>query len=161
MKRKILRNIDTLMEDRILPHTMRLGDAEKGRRDKAILEVLQTIPEDVYKKLIDCIDNFRWFIPHEYTYGVVCPFPTTTPGQILKEGQTNHSALNVLYLSPVLEKDEIEWTVVVAVVAHELAHIALDHELFIPNTKEEAIAEGEVYKMLCEWGFKEEAMKHP
>jgi len=160
MKREILRSIDTLMEDFILPVTMGLGDVEeKSRRDKAIIEVLQTIPEDVYKKLIDYIDDFVWFIPHEYTYGGVHPFPTTTPKRTLKTGHTINTCSKVLYLSPVLENKDIEWPVVVAVVVHELAHIALGHEL-TTNLEKETIQEDEMYKNLCEWGFEEELIKH-
>jgi hypothetical protein len=160
MKRKYLRDVDTLMEDYILPPTTGLGDVEDSRRSSAIKEVLQTIPEDVYKKLIDSIDDFVWFLPHEHTHGGLLPFFTTTPKRVLKAtGRTINSSSNVLYLSPMLENDDIEWAVVVAVVAHELAHIALAHEL-ITNLEEETIKEDEVYKSLCEWGFKEEAIKH-
>lgn len=163
MKREILRSIDTLMyEDYILPPTIGLSDVdveEESRRDKAIKEVLQTIPEDIYKKLIDYIDDFIWFIPHEYVYGAVKPFPTTIPARTLKTGQTINSTSKVLYLSPMLENEGIEWAVVVAVVAHELAHIVLDHEL-IDDPRKESMKEDEVYKKLCEWGFEEEAIKH-
>ncbi len=158
MKRKYLRDVDTLMEDYILPPTTGLGDVEDSRRSSAIKEVLQTIPEDIYKKLIDSIDDFVWFLPHEHTHGGGYPFPTTTPKRTLKTGETINSVSNVLYLSPMLENDDIEWLVVVAVVAHELAHIALHHETM---TKTEYDAqEDEVYKSLCEWGFEEEAIKH-
>ncbi len=158
MKRKILRNFNTLMEDCIPPFTV-LDFQVDSRRHTAIKEVLQTIPEDIYKKLIDSIDDFVWFIPHEYTYGGVHPFPTTIPKQTLKTGKTSNSTSNVLYLSPTLEKDDIKWPVVVAVVAHELAHIALGHELMAKN-KEYNVQEGEVYESLCKWGFEEEAIKH-
>ncbi len=158
MKREKLRSIDTLMEDCILPDAGFSDVVEMSRRDKAIIEVLQTIPEDVYQKLSDMIDDFIWFIPH--TYGEVHLFPTTIPKRTLKTGHSINSASKVLFLSPMLEKDDIEWSVVVAVVVHELAHIALDHEIFITNPKEVTTNEDEVYKKICEWGFEEEAIKH-
>jgi predicted Zn-dependent protease len=60
----------------------------------------------------------------------------------------------VVYLAPALDDapDEIR----VAVIAHELAHVALEHQLTGPREGQE----DEVFRTLCGWGFRQEAEAH-
>ncbi len=60
-----------------------------------------------------------------------------------------------LYLSPILEKSA--WDIVLATVAHELAHLVLDHPMYGDDKWQEH--EEEVFNRICEWGFEREAKK--
>jgi len=64
----------------------------------------------------------------------------------------------VLYLSPMLERRAVD--IVVAVVAHEFAHIVLRHILFFLTPDEYDRQEQEVFSRIREWGFENEARKH-
>ena len=61
----------------------------------------------------------------------------------------------VLYLSPMLERAALD--IGVAVIAHELAHIALKHNVF-PGTEDET-QEKAAWVLIDEWGFSREARK--
>jgi len=86
----------------------------------------------------------------------------THPGQTICDrgrelGETGPIAL-ALYLDPILETVEIEWDLVVATVAHELAHIILDHRLMTKGDSYHR-QEEEVGAVLPKWGFLGEARK--
>ena len=49
-------------------------------------------------------------------------------------------------------------SIVVAVVAHELAHVALGHELIV-TPEQDAAQEAAVFERICEWGFRKEAVR--
>ena len=151
MTKKYLRTTETVMEDFCLkPLEM------DSVRFKAIFEVLRLIPKNSYKKLADNIDNFEWFVPPVYSLAMVHPFFLGVEEGMDEGGKIAHHAL-VLYLSPFLE--ETEWDVVKAVVAHELAHLALGHKLF-PSKDNLDRQEKEAFELVCKWGFKKEAFKH-
>ena len=84
------------------------------------------------------------------------PFPITVREKA--EG-TNLSRVysKALYLSPRLER--AAWDIVVAVVAHELAHVAMGHRVFVSHDDDKAQEEA-VFNCLCQWGFEREAKKH-
>jgi len=49
---------------------------------------------------------------------------------------------------------------VIAIVAHELAHIAVCEEYSPPDSAEGKAQEDIVFQRICEWGFPREAEKH-
>lgn len=149
---------EQVVEDGLWPGVELGGPDHRGsRRHSAIATVLGRIPEDDYRKLKEAARSFTWFIPLYEEYGMVYPFPVTHPGEESKTGQTESACARVLYLSPRLE--EAAWDIVVAVVAHELAHIAVCHELF-PDGAQDQTQEDIVFQRVCEWGFQREAEKH-
>jgi predicted Zn-dependent protease len=60
-------------------------------------------------------------------------------------------------LGPQLE--QAAWDVLVATVAHELAHVALKHSI-LTDPKHYQTQEQEAERCLNEWGFELEARKH-
>lgn len=50
--------------------------------------------------------------------------------------------------------------IVVAAVAHELAHILLEHKIFTSTQEQYDAQENEVFDRICKWGFSKEAKKH-
>src|ERR1041384_3445188 len=149
-KRKVLRDFHTLQNDCVLPNEMAGGPCEgpQNRRHEAILCVMCQISNADYASLVKQLDAWSWFIPDARIYGMVEPVPC---------GGGQDGLHRIIYLSPLLEKETPD--VLVAVVAHELAHIALGHEMFNQNDKYEK-HEKQVFQRLCEWGFTAEAKKH-
>ena len=149
------RSLQELSESMLTLPGMGLGgyDPFQSQRHLAVAHVLCSIPPGDYQQLVDLDDSFLWFIPHFLTYGQVEPFPST-----VDEGEDSPKApyAKVLYLSPRLER--AAWDITVSTVAHELAHIILEHELFSLegyDAQEEA-----AWLRSCEWGFEREAKKH-
>jgi hypothetical protein len=131
-----------------------------NRRWQAIAEVLCRIPEDDYDKLVKMIDSFTWFIPHEDARSMVYPFFVTVFPET-KEGEMRVAPYaQVIYLSPTLETRRIAWAVVVAVVAHELAHLVLGHTVTGCSEERYVRQEEEVFDRLCVWGFRREVRAH-
>jgi hypothetical protein len=63
----------------------------------------------------------------------------------------------VLHLSPTLERASL--AVAIATVAHELAHVALEHDLYTqPGDYQEQ--EDETWRLVDEWGFGAEITSH-
>jgi len=143
------RNIDEVMDCCLSP-PMGIGGASLGteRRVEAVLRVLQRIPEKAYRALCEKADDFVWFIPVANWEGMVTPFPCTVPA-------TNDlvAMANVLYLSPNLEFCDLPF--VIAVVAHELAHIGLNHKLRADAATYEK-QENEAWSTITAWGFEKE-----
>ena len=131
-------------------------ELEESLRYQAIAEVLRRLPDQDFEMLDSKVDDFDWFIPHEHVYGRIQPFPATQQVQ-LPSGTPSARLAVVLYLSPKLEEEE--WDLVVAVVAHELAHLVLGHSLFSSNEDYER-NEKEVDAKLHEWGFETEVLIH-
>ncbi len=131
--RKHLRSLMVLWEDCVWPGGGLEGpNPEESVRHSAIAEVLCCLPHDDYVRLRDdegC--SFEWFIPHLGMRGGCWPFFPNVPKQ--KQKQKHKGGLwirehaRVLYLSPMLERRA--FSSALGVVAHELAHIALKHEL--------------------------------
>ena len=131
-------------------------DKSRKRFSMSEAEVLKRLPEKEYKKLSNKIDSFVWFIPHPAEGAKVMPFPVTVEDE--KEGMFTISYSKVVYLAPTLEQRSLD--VVIAIVAHELAHIILNHELSTKTEEQYQKQEDEVFDFLCRTGFKFEAMKH-
>ena len=146
------RNHQTLRDEVVSP------EGPMGKLDKrhiAIVEVLRRLPEDAYRSFAEQIDRIHWFVPHYNVHGMVEPVFATDefeiiPGKIAKGNR-------VIYFSPRLENEPL--VVIVGVVAHELAHIALKHSI-APPRKEYAEQEKEVSEALCNWGFEKEVKRH-
>ena len=104
---------------------------------------------------------------------MVYPFPVTAEGELRpaepevpvkdgkilvpKAGFTRPSAV-VLYLSPRLER--VGWNIIVACVAHELAHLCLKHRLVPGGKKAYDAQEEEAWALVAKWGFGKEAAMH-
>ena len=124
-------------------------------KNVAIVEVLRRIPETDFLRLEEMTETFEWFIPHYDTLGTVMPFYCTHPEEPSGEGNqmTLKSFSRVLYLSPLL--GDVDKDIAVAVVAHELAHIILDH-ILISSPEEYNRQEDEAWKLVRKWGFEKE-----
>jgi len=176
--KRSVRTLEQVTEDGLWPTTGLIGIPADSRRHEAMAEVLCSIPNAGYQMLVDHAYEFDWFVPHYYLLGETHPFPPCFT-LVLEDGSQHESRQNcetesprstddgflpnssrtarVLYLSPRLEKSA--WDILVAVVAHELAHIALNHSL-LTTPEEYARQEQEVFDTICEWGFGREAKKH-
>ena len=111
-------------------------------REKALIKVLRIIPDEDYEKLKkDNYQKYQFFIESKDNFGKVH----------LLEYQTKF----ILYLNPILEGLGIDR--VIAVAAHELAHIVLDH---IPGELINEQQEIQAWNRVCEWGFDKEARNH-
>lgn len=155
MLRKHKRSFNQLLDSCLLPFS---GICPPGPDDSkricAIVEVLSTIPEDDFIQLEDLIDDFQWFIPHQYSLGQVYPFSANVYPEE-KENLVPYA--KVLYLSPFLEDHDI--SINLAVVAHELAHIILRHKLRC-NPEEYKSQEEDAWEKVVKWGFEKEAKRH-
>lgn len=132
---------------------------DANRRCRAIAEVLRRIPSAWYERLLQQADSdedsFSWFIPHPLMRAGLWPFPVTVhpPDEVVLP-RAPHARM--LYLSPLLERAAD--AVVVAVVAHELAHIALAHQVGRMNDYE--AQEVEAWALVRAWGFVREERRH-
>jgi hypothetical protein len=145
-----LRSADAVRESALWPSDCAAGQ-EHGRRVRAVSEVLRRIPEKDYRRLGRMAGRFLWFVPPTWRFAGLYAFPWT-----VREADRQPHA-RVLYLSPTLERRAFD--LVVAVVAHELAHVLLRHKLFV-SLGEYAAQEREVFRLLCRWGFAREAQRH-
>jgi hypothetical protein len=109
------------------------------------------IPELDYQKLTELVDDFLWFVPSQFCGAMVHPFPWTRQEAGLKPYAV------VLYLCPTMERWGFD--VIVASVAHELAHLLLRHKLFTLAEQYE-VQEREAWSLIREWSFEREERKH-
>ncbi len=157
MLRKILepmepqRTFDTILADQLWPQQGIFPDPTYDFRHRAVFKVLMTIPQEGYEKLKAQVETFEWFIPERRCRGSVMPFAA---GYQESTGTLQTSCARVLYLSPVLEKTA--WDVIVGIVAHEVAHIGLNHNLFAQEYDKQ---EEECWEKVKEWGFTREVTK--
>jgi SAM-dependent methyltransferase len=144
------RDIATCVGDRLWPSdALQLELGPDSQRLRAIEDVLCTLSPQPYERLRQQAGAFAWFIPSDLVLGQVHPFPATcVPGG---SGNSGGCHSRVVYLSPLLEQHA--WEVVVTVVAHELAHVILDHDLFHPSREIYDQQEMAVRRALREWGF--------
>ena len=154
-----LRTLNDISNDMVLPGCG-LGQTAllQSQRYAALVDVLLRMPEDDYRRLVDMIDDFEWFIPDDQIHGMNCPlratvFPEKEPGSRLQPASYAHT----IYLSPLLETWACD--TVIAVVAHELAHFILGHSLWT-QPKQNQDQEADVFQRICAWGFEKEAKKY-
>jgi hypothetical protein len=144
LKPKYFRSFEAVTKDGLWPFQGLNLDPEATLRHQAIEEVLRRLPKDAYAALVKKSDTFNWFIPYEESGGEVMPFLCTLPEKKNRAGMAV-----VLYLSPLLERRGFKS--VVATVAHELAHIFLEHKLF--GAKDYEAQENDAWETIRRWGF--------
>lgn len=122
-------------------------DTPRVNTQMAAAEVLSQIPPESLEKLR--ASEFSWYAPDPWTLGHVTP---------QAEGG------RMIYLSTKLET--LNEKIVRAVIAHELAHVALDHTL-IPKFNTQELPEDwykrqerEAWELVERWGFGPEARAH-
>jgi hypothetical protein len=153
-----IRSLLTVSDDGLYPGNAFMLDPElEGMRCLAAAYVLCRIPEGDYQKLRGAADSFQWYLPGADTLGEVMPFPVNVRPRARKGKLALAPYAQVVYLAPGLER--VAWPVAVAVVAHELAHIVLGHDLHAqPDVYDRQ--EQEAFDRLCAWGFGQEAKAH-
>lgn len=152
MTERLNRSLDQVIDDFLWPNQGMGVDASENVRYAAVERVLRQMPEPAYAKLAEKVDEFIWFIPDAAVGAVVMPFPCTVP-----ESEDLTAVAKVLYLGPALERRSFDF--VVACVAHELAHIVLNHELY--NHPDRYVAqEDEAWQTVKSWGFEHEERVH-
>jgi hypothetical protein len=159
------RSPETIVADNLYPRDSPLpGEQCCDRRHQAIAEVLARLPEDAYQRLARrkaSKRSFDWFVPEAGVFGLVFPLDVnfrTKKGRLQRLGQTwlrPHS--RIIYLSPYLELRG--WDCLVYVVAHELAHISLNHAPETGGDEDAERSEREAFHRACAWGFRREAKK--
>lgn len=145
----------------VFPHrgglNIRLEDEKRGF---AISEVYRRVPGKDFKKLYRKYDNnrFQWFIPYYDDLGSCQPFPSNYPEEPLHPGsQLNlKPRAEVIYLNPRLERLDVD--IAIAVVAHEIAHVFLDHKTM--GCREYDKQEKEAWDLVKKWGFQREFKKY-
>lgn len=160
VERQRLRTVDDVVDGLLWPPQGGLlqPDLRGSTRQRAIAEVLCCIPQDDYESLADSIDSWMWFVPDTLQYAMVYPFPATVyPEPDPKTGVQYREYAQVLYLSALLEERAMSF--VVATVAHELAHVFLDHRSTPPVENYDA-QEEEAWELVRQWGFEREAREH-
>jgi hypothetical protein len=150
MKKTSVRSVEQVVYDPLWPPQGLSPDPTASFRYRAIANVLLRIPEDAYIKLIEKSDEFSWFIPDEQLGGMVMPFRCTMPRR-----RTRVAMAKVLYLSPGLERRSFD--VAVASIAHELAHIFLNHDVITSDYDKQ---EREAWETVKAWGFENEGRAH-
>lgn len=134
--RQCKRTTETVLKD--FPD---IGDTG-SKREKALTKLLRCIPEKDYLKLKEQFHTkYKLFIESHDNLGKVHQFPP--PFTI------------AVYLSPILEG--LEFHRIIAVAAHELAHVFLEHKNFEERDQKE---EDKAREQVCEWGFQKEAENH-
>jgi hypothetical protein len=151
---RYFRPFETLFEDCVAPDSG-LSLEAKDHRHAAIIEVFRRMPEGDYQAVVRQIDSIHWFVPDYVLYGKIEPVLAAAEIEVIPGKPIPGN--RVIYFSPRLEDESPD--VITAVVAHELAHIALNHKLS-PAHKEYELQEQRVFDRICEWGFTEEANKH-
>jgi hypothetical protein len=151
------RSLETIVADKLYPKDSPLpGEQCCDRRHQVIAEVLARLPEDVYQRLARrkaSKRSFDWFVPEAGVFGLVFPFDVNfraKKGRLQRLGQTwlcPHA--RIIYLSPLLELRG--WDCLVYVVAHELAHISLNHAPETGGDENAVRAEREAFRRACAW----------
>ena len=99
------------------------------------------------------------YIPAYESLAAVMPFYSTHQGGHIPGTSLSLAPhARVLYLAPLMV--DVEPDVAVAAVAHELAHIILDHKLDDLQDQDYERQEDEAWNKVREWGFAEELDAH-
>jgi hypothetical protein len=108
--------------------------------------------------------KYKLFIVSKDTLGRVYPFYhllerreilNKCDDEIFEEFETKPSLLGI-YLSPILEGFDSD-KIIIAVVAHEFAHIFLKHKSFESRDQKDEEA---AWEQVCKWGFGKEAKNY-
>ncbi len=130
-----------------LPH-------DETNRAIALREVLLSLPVNDYNCLRRKADSFHYFIPDYDTLGMCMPFSYHDQEEPEEDIAPN---VNVLYLSPRL--DRLAYSTALAVIAHEIAHLVLDHEMSCTSEQYD-IQEEEAWARASTWGYEEDIRKY-
>lgn len=162
-KAPYIRTVTKAMELDWMPHWGISPDLYQ-KRNAAVLEVACRLSDDVVETLDSKTDSFYWFIPQVGNLAGLFPFPITHDNSE-EEAELEAESLfverysKVLYLSPNLERTS--FAIAVASVAHELAHIVLDHPTAgVPKKGSYWANEKAAWELVDSWGFSREAKKH-
>jgi len=155
---KYYRTESEAMKLRWMPHWKKSTpcdpDPEPSRnqhRGKAIIEVLRRLPPEAVERLKEA-EPFHWLIPSTGELGSVVDHRLTFD-------DFGNRYAKVLYLSPRLER--LGYVSVVAVVAHELAHIVLTSECPpVPSYDAYWDAEDAADELAGLWGYSKEIKRH-
>jgi hypothetical protein len=150
------RSEKSVVESRLWPNQGICPDPEASARYRAIANVLMRLPMEPYQRLRRTADEFSGFIPDEGVRGHITHFPPVWKTVDWKEKPVR--VARILFLSAELERASSD--IVVAIVAHELAHLILNHKIFGMSREEYDAQEQEAFGQLCAWGFEQEAKKH-
>jgi len=145
-----MRTFNEIVGSLLFPFTGIGGPSpEVETRVSAAANVLQRIPDKAYRVLCDKADDFVWFIPEASMEGMVREFPCTAP-----ETDRLVARAKIFYLSPNLELRDPMF--VIAVVAHEFAHIFLGHNAGRNDEGSYERQEQEAWRTVAAWGFEKE-----
>jgi len=114
------RSLTIVEKDGLWPDQGLYSDPMEDQRYYALSIFFLRVPEKGYQMLKERVGSFEWFIPHAKMGGGVWPF---APNQEATKNLREYA--KVLYLSPGLEQRSFDCCL--GIIAHELAHIALDH----------------------------------
>jgi hypothetical protein len=146
---------DTVCKDGLAPEGTDPDVFLGSKRLRAVFDVLCRLSDDDYDRVKALAGTFSWFLPDTFSLGMVYPFTA----MYQSPGSTSPVA-RVIYLATGLEADDCEPETPVAVVAHELAHVALGHRLCAASAAEYHAQEEESWAQVCRWGFEREAQVH-
>jgi hypothetical protein len=151
MKEQI-RSFNEVTSDDLFPPDALLGfKPGTEARLNAVAHVLRQIPKKAYRSLSEKSREFEWFIPTESDGACVRCFRCTVP-----EIEDFVAMAKILYLPPDLESRD--FPVLVATVAHELAHIFLNHNAMFNSSTTYAKQEREAWRTVRAWGFEKEEL---
>jgi len=153
---KYLRSNEEVSEEQICPDTFLQNHRGVKRRIAAVKKVLRRIPEQDWTELKKQTNLFHWFIPPTIQLGLVGRFPITHTEEFVAKSPLVPRA-QILFLSPWLERPEIENDVVIYVAAHEIAHIILKHTTIGDRIEKEHVEANDLTKS---WGFEKEMQAH-
>lgn len=155
-EKTLYRRPDQLLDDDDFHNAGICLHGETNLRQRAVLEVLCWLPQKDYETLGRVIDTFDWLVPHEESLGQVHPFYARVPDPHFEEdtGMTSAPCIKVLYLSPELER--VDCAVALGVVAHEFAHLVLNHRMSPRTPAQYDQQEGEAWERTYAWGFANE-----
>jgi len=155
-ERTMRRNTNAVVEDLLFPG----GDPDvtaTSRRHEAIYEILTTMPDESYNSLKERADTFDWFIPDALSRGRIERWHARVYPKKKTIGRFKEVPYaDILYLSPQLET--AAWDIVLAVVAHELAHLAQNHQV-ICDADLYKKQEQEAWELVRRWGYAQQVKK--
>jgi hypothetical protein len=121
---------------------------EESRRHFALAAVLTHLPKRDFQRFADAMENITWFIPDWRVRA------WTQPVRRLVEGDESAGHPAFLYLSPMLENEP--YALLLAVVAHEVAHLVLGHTYLHHDDRTDLRQEEEAWQKAASWGLEQE-----
>ncbi len=136
-----------MRDDLIQAFTQDLPNVDPGKRRWALEEFARRCPPDALESIVR----------GDYCYEFIGPDPRTLGEYVamydIKEWAKTGKDMHLIYLSPYLERMELEFAL--GVVVHEIAHAWLKHGLpgCEGNPKDN---DWDADHLACEWGFARE-----